>query len=227
MSEPEPPGYDGCVRALFAQHGRAMVAVAAATLGAFATTIVLGPGRLDERLVQAFGVQLVVMALLVPAATFRPAEPLAVLLRAGMTMDAFGLGLLAVAAASPQLGVWQALKAYILATAVGLLLLAVGLRLRDPVRPRLAGAFLTAAVGVGVAVGLFYASSRQGPLAWGGLPPLVRTMLANADLHAAAKSALESRTTPPPWQRTAGVYAAAAALIWLAPRGRMRRGPGS
>jgi len=192
------------------RHRLAMVMGVAVTLVTLLAALA-AVGSLDGRgVLAAARAQLMLMAAVVPIVAWPARTRLDVLFRAGPTTDTFAVVVLAVAALSPDVTIWQALGAYVLIAAVALagmgLLASCRAAGLGPVPAACAAFVLLAAGAAGVLV---------------SPPAKVNVDLALQDLLGLNRSA-------PGWLTTFLIVAAAAGMAWaggyLAERARTAPG---
>jgi hypothetical protein len=159
----------------------------------------------------AFGLVLP-WALLTGALAIRPeGSVLDRVLRAGVTIDAFFVTWLVIAIASPALSVWAVLKLYVIAAAVALTWIGLAEAVFTASGRLTLARVIMAAAGAAVVLAAYWL-----PRARVAADPAYLARTHNADLFAAATSALHRSAASPPWYAAALVYAAAAGLAWSA-----------
>ena len=207
------------VTGLWARHWRAMLVSGLVSLSAMGSVYLWAGGSPAEATVTVVGVQLLVMAVVLPAAALGGRSRMDVLCRGGAVSDTFGAGLMTAAMLTEEFSWLAALKIYLLVSTVGLVCLGVFWVIRQSGAGRgRAVAAVLASCGLAVAIwaGL-YKGKGGGTSNPGREATVARRMLANADLHGAVSSCVGLTDSRVPWYGVLMVYAAAAGMVWTIP----------
>ena len=219
MSAHHDPPVDALpsVTGLWARHWRAMLVSGLVSLSAMGSVYLWAGGSPAEATVTVVGVQLLVMAVVLPAAALGGRNRMDVLCRGGAVSDAFGAGLMTAAMLTEEFSWLAALKIYLLVSTVGLVCLGVFwvIRRSGAGRGRAAAAVVASfGLAVGIWAGLY---AGTGGVSAGREATVARRMLANADLRGAVSSCVGLTDSRVPWYGVLMVYAAAAGMVWTIP----------
>jgi hypothetical protein len=210
-TEPPPPPDEvseldpTSLRSILRRNGMSMLLVVVITLTVLTAWVIKIQVRAPDDGLRLLLVELWVMAALMPAAAHRASRPLDALYRAEITDDAFGVFMVVLAFVGGQWSWFDAVKLYLLAMAVGLLLIGFLAALRCTDLPTVVTTALMAVAACCVAG--FHTLSLV-------LPTELPGVLERINLLSAARDALGVRTAPVSWVVTFLVYGAAAGLCW-------------
>ena len=207
------------VTGLWAVHWRAIVLSGVVSLSAMGSVYLWAGGSKAEATVTVVGVQLLVMAVVLPAAALGGRSRMDVLCRGGAVNDAFGAGLMTAAMLTEEFSWLAALKIYVIVSTVGLVCLGVFWAIRQSGAGR-GRAVAAVVVSFGLAVGIWaglYDGTGGANANPGREATVAQRMVANADLRGAVLSCVGLTDSSVPWYGVLMVYAAAAGMVWTVP----------
>jgi len=187
-------------------------ALGAATSAAVFAVTWFAPGGGAEALTVCVAGQLLALSLVAPLLPPGNSTPGGVVIRGGAMIDAFGLVLIAAAVLDDALGLWTAIRLYLLAGAFGMLVLGVYASLTAAGAPTFRRRTLAVATGLVLSATFYlwpWLAHRQHRSAWEAL-----AMARRADLFAAVRQVTLDAPGAVAWWVPAAVFAALAGLAW-------------
>jgi hypothetical protein len=204
-SDDEPDAEEASLGGLFRRNGLWMGLVVVVTLGVLGVWAAVRPVRSAEDGQRLVVVQLWVMAVLMPIAAHGVGRTFDALYRAGVADDAFGVFMVVFAFVGGPWGVWDAVKLYLLVSAVGLLLIGLLAAVRCTELPAIVATGVMAAAGCALAG--YHTLAVTGPVEF-------PDALSRINLVLAAGDAMGIQAAPVWWVVTFLIYGAAAGLWW-------------